>query len=198
MRPDKGDGPPTTDDTLTYTLTGNGAGKFAVGSVAGGVQIVVGQHSAGINYEDASSYKLVLGVSDGWDQDGNEDDSVDHAIGVMVSVENIENESLTIALQADLTSQVINQYVVLTPTVTSSPVATSQLQINWDQANSDETDSKRQVAVALEEKRVTYHHPATRHYTVEAVYTDENNREVEATARVTVSWHNPQLIRCIR
>ncbi len=182
---------PDTGDTLTYTLKGAGSDHFGVNAVAGGAQIVVKQHSAGLNYEDAQSYKLVLCVSDGKDADGNPDAAVDHTIGVKVKVTDVANESLAVAVEADLERQVINRSVRLTPTVTSSPVASSQLEISWDEVNSDSTDSVAQIGVSLEPRDFTYKHPATRHYTVGAAYLDENQRTVHASAQVTVVWHNP-------
>ncbi len=72
---------------LTYTLSGKGHGNFSVTSRThpNAAQIVVAS-GADLNYDSQKSYDLVLEVSDGKDHEGNDDDSVDHYIGVEIDL----------------------------------------------------------------------------------------------------------------
>jgi len=69
-----------TTDTLTFSLSGQGAGEFTVNNVNGSAQIA-------INTPSLSSwhYHLKLHVSDGKDHFGNADPSIDHSIAVRIT-----------------------------------------------------------------------------------------------------------------
>ena len=69
-------------DTLTFSLSGDGAGDFDVNNVDGGVQIVVDTGYNGVR----PFYNLVLHVRDGKDYFGNEDSSSDSSIAVHIIV----------------------------------------------------------------------------------------------------------------
>ena len=122
-------------DMLTYTLAGPGAELFDVDS-AGQVSVKQG---AVVNYEDAASYDLVLEVSDGKDHEGNDDKPdtkvVDHTIGLHITVQDVADETLVVALAADATTQPVNGYVHFTATVTNSPVPSDQLRYRWEGEN---------------------------------------------------------------
>lgn len=72
---------------LTYTLSGDGHADFSVNARThpDAAQIVVAS-GVNLNYSSQSSYDLALEVSDGKDHEGNDDDSVDHTIGVKIDV----------------------------------------------------------------------------------------------------------------
>ena len=79
---------PDADDTLTFTLVGNGAVNFTTTSVAGGAQITVAE-GAHLNYEHKQSYDLVLTVSDGKDVNGNANSAIDNSIALNISLEDV-------------------------------------------------------------------------------------------------------------
>ena len=121
------------DDDLTFTLTGTGHSLFSVEADAeGNAQIKVAD-GAVLNHEDTSSYVLNLSVSDNKDHESNPDASVDSVIWVTINVVDDPDEQLSITLTADppATRQTVGNQVVLTGTVTGSPVATSRLKYGW-------------------------------------------------------------------
>ena len=73
------------DDTLTFTLTGEGAEKFTATSVEGAAQIKVAGH-AHLKYSTKSSYDLVLAVKDRKDVSGNADEATDHTIALKIDI----------------------------------------------------------------------------------------------------------------
>ena len=68
-------------DTLTYSLAGDDAGHFAIGATTG--QILT---KAVLSYDSQSSYLITVQVSDGADDLGFADDTVDDSIEVSVMV----------------------------------------------------------------------------------------------------------------
>ena len=84
------------EDALTYTLTGVGADNFTASSVAGGVQIAVAC-SANVDYETKQSYDLALGVSDGKDEAGNDNSSIDDTIAVVIEILDVTESTLTVS-----------------------------------------------------------------------------------------------------
>ncbi len=75
------------NDPLTFTLTGPGHGQFSVEADSdGNAQIKV---AGDLDYETKRSYGLTLGVSDGKDHEGNDDDSIDDTIPVRISVQDV-------------------------------------------------------------------------------------------------------------
>ncbi len=124
---------PNTGDTLTYGLTGEGHEHFAVQSVTGGAQIVVAQ-GANIVYR-ANPYALTLTVSDGKDQHGNDDASVDDSIDVMIQV-----LDFTVSLSADGTDLSVGDDVTFTITLENPPVPVNELKYYWATRNPDESE----------------------------------------------------------
>ena len=90
---------PDTGDTLTFELTGEGAGNFAVAADANGNAQISVANGAHLNYEHNQSYDLVLTVSDGEDANGNTDSAIDDSIAVQISLENVA-ETVTATVQA--------------------------------------------------------------------------------------------------
>ena len=127
---------PGDDDTLVYSLTGVGAEKFDVDAVSGGAQLSVADDAV-LNYEDVHSYTLILGVSDGKDDNGNDNDVIDGKIAVRINITDVPNEQMTVTLSADRTTQLLGEPVILTAKVTNSPMATSQLNYEIYVANQD-------------------------------------------------------------
>ena len=116
---------PNSGDTLTFSLTGDGADQFTVSSVASGAQIAVAS-GAYLDYEVKSEYNLVLGVSDGKDANGNTDLSIDHTIGVLINLTDIEGD-FSVTLSVNKNSATVGEQVTFTVNVHNSPVPTDQL-----------------------------------------------------------------------
>ena len=89
---------PDTGDTLTFGLTGDGAGNFAASADANGNAQIAVAEEAHLNYEHRQSYDLVLTVSDGKDASGNADPDIDHNIAVQISLEDVD-ETVTATVQ---------------------------------------------------------------------------------------------------
>ena len=72
---------------LSYTLSGTGKEHFNVvpRTHPNAAQIVLAPNTT-LNYTLKDTYDLVLGVSDGKDHEGNNDDSIDHSIAVEIEV----------------------------------------------------------------------------------------------------------------
>jgi len=70
-----------TTDTLTFSLSGQGAEDFAVTNVDGSAQIAINTINLG-----SWHYHLKLHVSDGKDHFGNADSSIDHSIAVRIAI----------------------------------------------------------------------------------------------------------------
>ena len=70
-----------TTDTLTFSLSGQGADDFAVNNVDGGAQIAIDALTL-----SSWHYHLKLHVSDGKDHFGNADPSIDHSIAVRITI----------------------------------------------------------------------------------------------------------------
>ena len=73
-------------DTLTYSLTGTDASKFAIGSTTG--QITVGS-STTLNYEAKTSYSVTVNVTDKKKADGTADTAIDDTIAVTINVTDV-------------------------------------------------------------------------------------------------------------
>ena len=70
------------EDTLTYTLTGTDATKFAIDSAG---QVTVGS-GTDLDYETATTHEFTVNVSDGKAASGAEDAAVDASVAVTVQV----------------------------------------------------------------------------------------------------------------
>ena len=182
---------PGDDDTLTYSLTGLGAEKFEATAVTGGVQLSVADDAV-LNYEDAHSYTLVLGVSDGKDDAGNDDDAIDGKIAVRVNITDVTNERMVVTLSADRTTQTLGQHVLLTATVSNSPVATSQLTYEIEGVNHVPNEDESLLSVSSLVHSVTYNEFAvTRGYTYYVFYTlPGEQRDGGESNEVLVNWTN--------
>ena len=73
--------------TLTYSLSGTDASKFAIDSSTGQIAVKTGTN---LDYEARTSYGVTVGVSDGLDSSGNADASVDDTIAVAVNVTDVD------------------------------------------------------------------------------------------------------------
>ena len=76
------------DDSLTYVLGGMDASSFVIDG-AGQIRVA---SSTTLDYEIKVSYALTVSVSDGKDEQGNTDLSVDDAKGVTISVVDVEED----------------------------------------------------------------------------------------------------------
>lgn len=88
-------------DTITYTLSGEGADQFAIGSTSdrNGARIVVAD-DAQLDYETKAAYDLVLSVTDNVDHEGNRDDTIDHTIAVEIEILDVVDLSLSMNTNA--------------------------------------------------------------------------------------------------
>ena len=80
--------------TLTYTLTGRCSNRFRVNSDG---QIVLAPNET-MDYEEQWEYPLTLHVSDGVNASGEADTSIDDSIPVLIQVEDVEEEPVTLSL----------------------------------------------------------------------------------------------------
>ena len=94
---------PNTGDTLTFSLTGEGADKFTASPVSGGVQIAVAS-GANLDYETKQSYNLALGVSDGKDSAGNDNSSIDDTIAVTIEILDVTDSTLSVSVSKEFPS----------------------------------------------------------------------------------------------
>ena len=76
----------TEGDTLTYSLTGTDAGKFAIGSSTGRITVKTGYVP---NYEAKTSYSVTVNVSDKNDESGAADTAIDDTIAVTIDVTDV-------------------------------------------------------------------------------------------------------------
>ena len=120
---------PNTKDTLTFSLTGEGADQFAVSSVSSGAQIKVAD-GADLDYEGTPTYNLVLGVSDGRNAANIADPSIDDTIGVLVKLEDVAGDP-SVTVSASATSLKKGEHVTLTATPNNLPDGYSNLTYQW-------------------------------------------------------------------
>ena len=76
---------PNSSDILTYSMSGDHAASFNFDNSDGQIKT-----NADLDYETTRSYTLILEVHDGKDADGNDDSTVDDAITVTISINNVE------------------------------------------------------------------------------------------------------------
>ena len=81
----------TNRDTLTYTLVGTDSGSFTIDEHSGQIRT-----SAALDHETQSSYSLTVNVSDGKDENAEDDDSVDDTVAVTITVNDV-NEPPTVS-----------------------------------------------------------------------------------------------------
>ena len=180
---------PNSGDTLTFGLSGTGANQFAVAADPdGNAQISVAKYAA-LNYEDASSYNLILTVSDGKDSAGNADAAVDHRIGVLVNITDVANETLAISLSADPTTAAVSGTAVLHTRITSSPVASSKLRYRINEQTVG--GGGRLVTTDLDPDQlpltVTWGAAVTREYTMDVWNHDDFSQQATSNT-VQITW----------
>jgi len=117
---------PNDGDTLTFSLSDNGHGKFTVEAVDGGGQIAVA-NGANLDYETTPSYDLTLGVSDGKDEAGNDDSSIDHTIAVTIEITDVLELTLSVS---DLTPS-FGEEVTWTASLDSLPADATDVVYHW-------------------------------------------------------------------
>ncbi len=184
---------PDSDDTLTFTLTGNRSHKFTASSVSGGAQIAVAR-GAILDYETVPMYDLVLGVSDGKDDDGNPDDTVDHTIGVVINLEDVADDpSLAISANHQYVAKGVD--VTLTATPSNLPAGHGALTYRW--IETDPSDASRTSTPpgvqgptwTLTKRFGDLVTPITYRYQVEVSWTiDGVETRIRSSNEVTVTW----------
>ena len=117
-------------DTLTFSLTGEGADQFTASSVSGGAQIAVAG-GADLDYETAPSYDLALGVSDGKDDAGNADSSTDHTIVVEIEVTNDPRDDVTLTMTYSPDSPGTDTLVTWTAHLHNLPENSGDVRYTW-------------------------------------------------------------------
>ena len=115
---------PDTGDTLTFSLTGEGADQFTASSVSGGAQIEVAS-GANLDYETKQSYDLILGVSDNKDDAGNADSSIDHTIVVTITVIDDLFDEATVTLSVADATPAVRAEAIWTATLHGLPSSTN-------------------------------------------------------------------------
>ena len=84
---DLNDGDSTVNDPLAYSLTGTDADDFEIDSGSGQLRLAP---DVELDYEGKRSYRLTVQVTDGRDQNGDDDmDAIDDTINVTVSVTDV-------------------------------------------------------------------------------------------------------------
>ena len=184
----KGVIPPTG---LTFDLEGTGADKFKADREADGEVRVRVADGPGINYEDATSYDLALVLNDGVNV---------NKIGLWITVTDVANETLSVTLNADPTTQTVGKDVVLTGKIVS-PVATDSMRVFWFEGNipaqtgdpyGDSQQSEFDPPISMGKWVKTYGSAARREYKLTGSYTDANDNLVTKHAAVTVTWQAAQ------
>ena len=175
-----------------YTLTGDGSDDFSVNSRThpDAAQIVVAA-SDGLS---ESSYDLVLGISDGKDHEGNNDDSVDHSIAVQIDV--IQQPHAYII--ASNHTPAVEESVTLSVNVWDLPdgVTGSDLSYTvWEASRTGgvlgaifptrDQDSSGGAATVSKDSAGTYK------YTPAATYTLDGVTHTLHGDPVTITWRNP-------
>ena len=194
---------PNSGDTLTYTLGGADAAKFDVDPQTndGGVEIVVAA-DAYLNYEDKGAnanlyYDFTLSVSDGKDEDGNDNSEVDQTVAVRVDVADVtEARSISAHLVAkgdkltttyDPVSKLPTSYsatvgstVTLSTILDLTPLATNAMTFSWSGGGASGSGVTQNVTAASA-GAVTYQ--------VNIAPTNATDNDVPgATASITITW----------
>ena len=73
-------------DALTYSLSGTDAASFEIDASSGQLRLASG---VSLDFEGKRSYRVIVSVSDGADQNDDADDVIDDTINVVVSVTNV-------------------------------------------------------------------------------------------------------------
>ena len=198
---------PDTSDALTYTITGDGAVNFTAVATSGGAQVQVSSIGY-LNYEITQFYDLVLNVSDGLDENGNSDSSVDHSIALRVNVNDVYEpppapiRPITVTMTADSSTNPIvggNGFRFTLDMEYDESYSEDNLMFDWvehDQDGSNERTSSG--SVNLQETQpfypiVTPDAPVTRQYQI-TLWVDDDpeapgiRTTVGQSDVVTVEW----------
>ena len=105
-----------TADTLTYSLSGTDRSSFDIVSTSGQLQT-----KSVLNYEDISSYSVIVGVSDSKDSMDMPDTVVDATMAVTINVTNVDEDgtvTITGTLEGgeELTAAVADLYGIVSGT----------------------------------------------------------------------------------
>ncbi len=170
-------------DILDYWLTGEGSLSFDVTSVADGAQITVAT-GASLDYETTPTYDLTLNVSDGLGRTGYIDPATDHTLAVHIALTDEPGDDPSVALSASTTTPTVGNKVVLTATVSHSPVAPSHLHYRWTEYDVT-TEQYRVTSSRSPTWEVTHSSAGVRRYSVRVWY--------RATDGTVVGWDSNEL-----
>ena len=120
------------DDRLTYTLTGDDAGAFAVVTSSGQIRV-----KEALDFETKDSYSLTVNVHDGLDGEGDASTTTDDTQDVTITVLDLEERG-TVTLST-LTG-IIQSQVEVTATLSDPDGGVSDLTWQWSQSPSGRTD----------------------------------------------------------
>ena len=185
---------PNSGDTLTFSLTGEGADQFAVSSVEGGAQIAVA-NGADLDFEVKRAYEFDLEVSDGSDANGNPDPSADDTIAVLIELKDMPGDP-SVRISASATSQTRGEPVTFTATPENLPAGHGTVSYSWiatyvsapvDQVYSTVYDFQSTWTSRNEDR---HSRAGTWHYTVRASWQEEGGitKKIFSTNAVTVIW----------
>ena len=176
-------------NTLDYWLTGEGSLSFDVTSVADGAQITVAT-GASLDYETTPTYDLTLNVSDGLGRTGYVDLATDHTLAVHIALTDDPGDDPSVALGASTTTPTTGNKVVLTATVSNSPVALSHLHYRWTEYDVT-TGQYRVTSNRSPTREVTHSSPGERRYSVRVWYRATDGTVVGWDSNeLTVTWSN--------
>ena len=179
------------DAELTYSLSGNHAAKFRVNDQG---QLSLSKCGV-LDYESRSSYSLTVSVSDGKDEYGNVDSTVDHVIGVLVKVTDVDDTAHpkpgpAFKLTADTTTPAVNDHVTLTAKPINlhhcDPITFSY---NWSERDPADTGTWTTEQRHSATQSYTHDSAGGRQYQVYGHYTDANgNLQGWDSNIVLVEW----------
>ena len=182
-----------TSGTIKYTLTGEGANQFAIGSTSGsnGVQIVVAE-GASLDFDTKATYELILGVTNSIDHESNPDFSLDGTLGL--TIELTESPRLTVSPSA--TNVTSGTSVTWTASITGLPDDATNVRYHWTmnaayrgaQYTEDRTETGDHVTFTID-----YSTDGWVDMHVSATYGDEigNDYTIPAKKSTRVIWERP-------
>jgi len=178
-------------DGLTYSLSGDHSAKFEVDEQG---QISLSWCGV-LDYESQSSYSLVLSVSDGKDRTGNTDTSIDHTIGVLVQVTDVDDASQPspapgLSLSADSTSLSLNHQMTLTAEPLNMPSCDLTLRYSWSEQDPAHTGTWATTQGSTATTReFTHSSQGSRLFKAEGVYRESSDDPQYVISNdVVVNW----------
>lgn len=120
----------TESTTLVYTLTGEGSDQFTTEALTEPhrVQIKVAA-GANLDFETQPSYDLTLGVSNGVDHEGNEDEVIDDVLAVRIDLANVD-EGPSVSLSATDTTPHLGKEVTISAAIHDAPSGSTPV-LTW-------------------------------------------------------------------